>query len=292
MLVRHDERTEFDFHGLKVADYGATAENTASLAIVEVPAGGRHPFAYSSRCEKIYYMLEANLRFQVDGVRYDANDGDLVIVSRNTVFCYWNDSQEPAKALLVHVPAFDPAAEHVLPDEIRTHDLHLRGERIALRPMTENDWEHVLAWNADPEVLVWSDDTTEIRPEEDTKDIYRSVSRFAFVFIIEYEGDPIGECWLQKMNLPEIIEKFPGKDLRRIDIMIGRKDLWGQGLGSDAIKALVKFGFEQDGADGIFTLVSSKNLRSQWAFKKAGFGKAPLEWRGEVALAVWRELSD
>ncbi len=292
MLIHCGDARTFDFHGLKVADYGATADNTASLAIVEVPAGGQHPFAYSSRCEKIYCVLEGNLRFNVDGVRYDANDGDVVIVSENTIFCYWSDSQKPVKALLVHVPAFDPEAEHVLPDEIRLHDVHLRGGRIALRPMTEDDWEHVLAWNADPEVLVWSDDTTEIRPEEDTKDIYRSVSQFAFVFIIECEQEPIGECWLQKMNLPEIIEKFPGKDLRRIDIMIGRKDLWGQGLGSDAIRTLVEFGFEQEGADGIFTLVSLKNLRSQKAFRKAGFRDAPLEWRGEVALAVWRERSD
>jgi RimJ/RimL family protein N-acetyltransferase len=155
--------------------------------------------------------------------------------------------------------------------------------------MTENDWEHVLAWNADPEVLVWSDETTEIRPEEDTKNIYRSVSRFAFVFIIEYEGEPIGECWLQKMNLPEIIEQFPRKDLRRIDIMIGRKDLWGQGLGSDAIKTLVEFGFEQEGADGIFGIVGPKNVRSRRAFEKAGLRDTSLECRGEVALAVWRQ---
>jgi RimJ/RimL family protein N-acetyltransferase/mannose-6-phosphate isomerase-like protein (cupin superfamily) len=291
MLIRHGEAREFDFHGLRVADYGATCEGTASVATVEVPAGGRHRFAYSSRCEKLYFVTGGTVQFDVDGVVYKAGPGDLVVVPRGDVFRYANWWDESAKMLLVHVPAFDPAAEHVLPNEIRLHDVHVRGKRIALRPMTENDWEHVLAWNADPEVLVWSDDTTEIRPEEDTKDIYRSVSRFAFVFIIEDEGEPIGECWLQKMNLPEIIEQFPGKDLRRIDIMIGRKDVWGQGLGSDAIKALVAFGFEQDGADGIFTLVSPKNLRSQRAFRKAGFRQAPLEWRGEVALAVWREMS-
>lgn len=292
MLVRHDERREFRFHDLEVADFGALAGGRASAAAVEVPPKGASPFSYSHASERMFFVLEGELQFNVDGVRYDANEGDLVIVSQNTVSRYWNDSQELAKVLVVHVPAFDAEKEHVLPDEIRTHDVHLRGERIALRPMTENDWEHVLAWNADPEVLIWSDDITEIRPEEETKDIYRSVSRFAFVFIIEHEGEPIGECWLQKMNLPEIIEQFPGKDLRRIDIMIGRKDLWGQGLGSDAIKALVKFGFEHDGADGIFTLVRSNNLRSQGAFKKAGFRDAPLEWPGEVALAVWREMSD
>ena len=289
MLIRRDEAREFQFHGVTIRDYGAAVERSASVTTVEVPAGGRHPFAYSSRCEKLYSVIEGSVQFGVDGVVYKAGPGDLVVVPKGDVFRYGNWWDESAKMLLVHVPAFDLAAEHVLPDEIRLHDVHLRGERIALRPMTENDWEHVLAWNADPEVLVWSDDTTEIRPEEDTKDIYRSVSQFAFVFIIEYEDEPIGECWLQKMNLPEIIKQFPGKDLRRIDIMIGRKDLWGKGLGSDAIKALAEFGFEQDGADGIFGVVTPENTRSRRAFEKAGLRDTSLECRGDVTLAVWRQ---
>lgn len=176
------------------------------------------------------------------------------------------------------------------PRELRAHYVHLAGERVRLRPMTEEDWEHVLAWNADPEVLIWSDETDKVRPEEETKDIYRSVSRFAYVFIIEHEGEPIGECWLQKMNLQKIIEQFPGKDLRRIDIMIGRKDLWGQGLGTDTIRTLVKFGFEREGADGIFGLVDAKNVRSWRAFEKAGLEECKeLREGSERRLVVWRE---
>lgn len=54
--------------------------------------------------------------------------------------------------------------------------------------------------------------------------MYRSVSQNAYCFIIEYDSDPIGECWLQKMNLKRIINKFPDCDCRRIDIMIGEKE--------------------------------------------------------------------
>ena len=200
------------------------------------------------------------------------------------MFRYENHGEAPVRMLLTHVPAFDPAAEHLLPDEMRKHDVHLHGKRVVLRPMTEGDWEDVLAWNADPEVLIWSDGTKEVRPEEVTKDIYRGVSRFAFVFIIEHEGEPIGECWLQKMNLPEVVAAYPGKDLRRIDLMIGRKDLWGQGLGTDTIRTLVEFGFEEDGTDGIFGMVEAENRRSWRAFEKAGF--AEVEVGGMV---VWRE---
>jgi len=34
--------------------------------------------------------------------------------------------------------------------------------------------------------------------------IYRPVSANAFCFIIEVAGQPVGECWLQKMNIPDI----------------------------------------------------------------------------------------
>jgi len=286
MLVRRDELSEFESHGLKVADYGATAGCTASVAVVEVPSEGRHPFAYSSRCEKLYLVLDGEVRFIVDSVFYRPRAQDIVIVPKGAVFRYQNEGDHAARMLLVHVPAFDPEAEHLLPEELRAHDVHLQGEKVSLRPMAEDDWERVLAWNADPEVLIWSEGTEDVRPEEDTKDIYRSVSRFAFVFIIEHDGQAIGECWLQQMNLPEMIERFPGKDLRRIDLMIGRKDLWGKGLGTDAIETLVRFGFEKEEADGIFGWVRPENRRCQRAFEKAGFRETAV---GEVrGLMVWR----
>ena len=57
--------------------------------------------------------------------------------------------------------------------------------------------------------------------------IYRWISTRAHCFIMEVGGNPIGECWLQRMNLQRIVAQFPDKDLRRIDLMIGEKELWG-----------------------------------------------------------------
>ncbi len=136
--------------------------------------------------------------------------------------------------------------------------------------MTEEDWPHLLVWNADPEVLVWSDGIDQPRPEEETKEIYRSVSIFAHNFIVEYQGEPIGECWLQKMNLPDLIDRFPGRDLRRIDLVIGRKDLWGQGLGTDILRTLLRFAFEVERADGVFGMVEKYNPRSRARVRKGG----------------------
>lgn len=285
MLIKPDQTTPFDLHELAVHDYGATAEGAASVAVIEVPAHGAHPRAYSSRCHKLLFMLSGALRFNVDGIAYTAREGDLVIIPRGQIFDYFDCWGQPSRLLLVHVPAYDETAEHLVPNVLRAHNVNLRGERVTLRPMTEEDWDYVCAWDTDPEVLFWSDDPdTAPRAQEETKAIYRGVSLFAYVFVIELEGEPIGECWLQKLNLPEIIERFPGRDLRRIDIAIGRKDLWGKGLGSDAIRTLLRFAFERERADGVYYGVRADNLRSRRAAQKAGFG--PLE--GADGLIAWR----
>ena len=290
MLLKQIDLEAFDYHGLSIRDFGPALNGAASVAVIRVPEQGEHPFSYSSACDKVYYVLEGRLQFSVDGVIYRADRGDVVIVPKGAIFQYYDAWDRPSRLLLFHLPAFDPAAEHVLPDLLRVHAVHLQGERVTLRPMTEEDWPHVLAWNADPEVLVWSDGTDEVRPEEDTKSIYRGVSLFALVFVIEMEGEPIGECWLQKMNLPEMIALFPGQDLRRLDIMIGRKDLWGHGLGSDAIRTLADFGLEQERADAIFAMVSARNPRSQRAFLRAGFEFLPLAATEECRPLVRRTM--
>jgi len=138
--------------------------------------------------------------------------------------------------------------------------------------MTESDWEVLARWNSDPEVLWFCEgDDVKSRSLEEVQGIYRQVSQSAFCFIIEVDGSAIGECWLQKMNLDRVLSRCPGKDCRRIDLTIGEKNQWGRGYGTDVIKTLTRFGFEEEGADMIFGLVYDYNPRSLRAFAKAGY---------------------
>lgn len=161
----------------------------------------------------------------------------------------------------------------MLMQTLRSHNITLRGERVVLRPMTEGDWDILFRWNNDPDVLYFAEgDDVSSRTLEEVQRIYRGVSQHAICFIAEHDGAPIGECWLQEMNVDRIRQEFPGLDLRRIDLAIGEKHLWGQGLGTEMIRLLVAFGFEQEGADIIFGVdVGGHNPRSRRAFEKAGF---------------------
>ena len=167
---------------------------------------------------------------------------------------------------------------------LRQHDVALegqtpRGVSVRLRPMTEGDWDILFKWNNDPKVLYYSegDDVTGYTLE-DVQDLYRGVSSNAFCFVIEADGKPIGECWLQRMNLERILAdsehplKYPDLDCRRVDLMIGEKQVWGQGIGTEVIRLLTEFGFAKEGADRIFGCdVVDYNIRSRKAFQRVGY---------------------
>ncbi len=159
-------------------------------------------------------------------------------------------------------------------DMLREHSVTLRDGEIVLRPMTENDWDVLYRWNNDPEVLHYADGPGVTgRSLAEVHGMYRGVSRAAFVFMIELGGLPIGECWLQRMNLPHILDRHPASDCRRIDLTIGEKAHWGQGIGSRVIRMLTAFGFETEGADRIYgCCVADYNVRSRRAFEGQGYG--------------------
>jgi len=156
---------------------------------------------------------------------------------------------------------------------LKTRDVTLRLGRIVLRPLTERDWDVLLRWNSDPEVLYFSEGTdVSSWTLEEVQGIYRTVSQASYCFIIEFDGKPVGECWLQKMNLPRILARHAGFDCRRIDLMIGEKTYWHRGIGTKAVLLLVEFGFEREKADMVFACdVADYNVASLNMFRKCGF---------------------
>lgn len=156
------------------------------------------------------------------------------------------------------------------PDALRTHKFVLNDHEIYLRPMTENDWDLLVDWNNRPEVLRYSEgDPTDGHPLETVKRIYRGVSQHAYCFIIMLANKPIGECWIQEMNLKRIREAFPSSLCYRIDLMIGESTQWGRGIGTRAIAMLTEFGFHELRADMIFGCdIQEENKRCIGAFRR------------------------
>lgn len=166
---------------------------------------------------------------------------------------------------------------------IVTHDVHLRGRcgagKICLRPASDADIPLLCELNRDPRALIWSSGSEEPYTEEMVRLIWGYVSPMALCFIIEVEGVPVGDCWLQRMNLPQVIARYPeGTDIRRIDMSIGRVDYWGQGVGTAMVELLMEYAFTADGADVLHCMCDSRNTRSDRIWRRLGF---ELVWKDE-----------
>ena len=148
-----------------------------------------------------------------------------------------------------------------------------RGLDVYLRPLTERDWPLLYRWNSDPEVLYYSEgNDVACYSQEDVQGIYRTVCKAAYCFVIETGGVPVGECWLQRMNIDRILALYPGLDCRRIDLMIGEKAYWGQGIGTETIRLLTEFGFVDLLVNVIHNAhIADYNERSRRAFERVGY---------------------
>ncbi len=163
---------------------------------------------------------------------------------------------------------------------IQSHDITLYGGNdtysIALSPLSDEHLPYLYKWCADPEVLYWTEggtnDLTLSYGPETVHKIYGGVSQNALCFLIEVDGVPIGECWLQKMNLPRVLDMYDSEaDVRRIDISIGEKSYWNRGIGTFCLGMVVDYAFAGEHVDVLHCLCEDYNARSCRMWEKHGF---------------------
>ena len=161
---------------------------------------------------------------------------------------------------------------------IKSHDNTLYGGNgefnIELKPLCDEHLPYLYKWCSDLDVLYWTetDEVGEPYAKETVHDIYGGVSQNALCFLIEVNGIAIGECWLQKMNMPNVIAMYPEyTDVRRIDMAIGEKDYWNRGIGTKLIQMLVDFAFNSEQVEVLHCFCEEYNKRSQRVWEKNGF---------------------
>jgi len=158
---------------------------------------------------------------------------------------------------------------------IKTHDVTLYGGNdvdIILRPLCDEHLPLLYKWGGDPEVVYWSD-TGNVNDfdEESVRSIYGSVSQNGLCFLAEIDQYPIGNFWLQKMNISEVSALYPGLDVRRIEAEIGEKEHWGRGIGTEIVHMLIDYAFYGENVDVLHCFSADYNLRSQKTLLKQGF---------------------
>ena len=158
--------------------------------------------------------------------------------------------------------------------------LALRTKRLLLREFKEKDWEAVHVYASDAEVvkyLPWGPNT-----EEETKEfIHRAIKyqeerprlHFELAAVLKADDSLIGGC---DLNISSPVDRCGsiGYCLNRI--------YWSAGLGTEAVEALILYGFEQLGLHRIWATCDPENLASIRVLEKAGMKR-----EGQLRENAW-----
>jgi len=144
--------------------------------------------------------------------------------------------------------------------------MELRGERVRLRPTTGADRAALKAIRDEPEVARWWDVQTDAWPD-DADDLV--------LHTIEFENQVVG--------LVQFWEE-PDPDYRHadVDILLTTR-LHGQGLGTDAMRAITRHLIDDRGHHRITLTTSPDNARAIRVYKKVGFERVGVTRKSERA---------
>jgi RimJ/RimL family protein N-acetyltransferase len=132
-------------------------------------------------------------------------------------------------------------------------------------------------WFSDPEVRTFLLINSPISHAQEEKWFERKLEEEdSELFAIEtLDGKHIGN-----------IELFDVHHIHRqaeLGVVLGEKSYWGQGYGSDAIRALLRFAFEELNLHRVQLRVYEDNARGRRAYEKCGF-----QLEGRLRDAVYR----
>jgi Acetyltransferases, including N-acetylases of ribosomal proteins len=139
----------------------------------------------------------------------------------------------------------------------------IRGERVFLRPGERSDIPLFVEWFNDAETISFLSMRASMSVAMEEKWFEHMLEQqgkdaFHFVICLIEDGRPIGTMALFGIDY---VNGHAG-----IGISIGEKDLWGQGLGTDAMFALLDFGFGQLRLERIWLEVYDFNGRARRSY--------------------------
>jgi len=144
--------------------------------------------------------------------------------------------------------------------------LMLEGRQVRLRAVERVDLPTFVKWLNDPEVTQFLESSGPMSMEAEERWYAKLQAGEDKVYSIDTkEGKLIGNVGVMKIDW---------KDRRAvIGIMIGEKEHWDKGYGTDAIETLVRYLFEELNMHRIYLLADERNTRAIRCYEKVGFRK-------------------
>jgi RimJ/RimL family protein N-acetyltransferase len=143
----------------------------------------------------------------------------------------------------------------------------LIGDRIYLRPLDEEaDLDRCLGWINDPDILATLGRRSPMSRSMEREWLlgqYQDDRTFSLAIILKDGDRHIGNTGLHAIAPVDRSAEF--------GLLIGEKDVWGEGYGPEAGRLILAHGFGQLGLHRIFLRVFSFNERARRVYEKIGF---------------------
>jgi RimJ/RimL family protein N-acetyltransferase len=143
----------------------------------------------------------------------------------------------------------------------------LSGQDVRLRVVEERDLSLLVRWMNDPEVRHWlhHSDRPDATVESGRGRFGLTEEAFPnLVWMIETrEGRPVGHVALLRVD--------PHHKRAELAISIGEKECWSRGYGTDAIRTVLRHGFEDLGLRRVDLHTDADNARGIRCYEKCGF---------------------
>jgi len=142
----------------------------------------------------------------------------------------------------------------------------IRGEKIILRAVEEEDLEDWQRWLSKPEIargLIMRYPVSRLAERQLIEQSARPQPNDKIFAIDTLAGLYIGSCGLHRISW---------EDRRAtLGIFIGQRSQWGKGYGTDATRVLVRFGFDEMNLNRIDLHVFADNERAIRCYETVGF---------------------
>ncbi|MAF13388.1 MAG: GNAT family N-acetyltransferase [Parcubacteria group bacterium] len=156
-------------------------------------------------------------------------------------------------------------------------NITLKGDNIILRPLSLKDAPNFCKWLKDQEVAkflgIYDQPVPTLKEERQWIKDHQKDKETLDLAIETKEGVHIGSIALRDLR--------SNSNRATFGIMIGDKKYWGQGLGTEAAKLVIEYGFKKLKLHRIYLQHLAYNIRGHKSYKKVGFRKEG-EFRDQV----------
>jgi len=174
----------------------------------------------------------------------------------------------------------------------------LEGAHVTLRPADDTDPPRFVPWFADMEVTRYLGRRTGAALYQEV-DFFKRVgeSKNDVLWIIDADGEAVGATGIHQIDWPNAHGTT--------GIVIGRRDKWGRGIATEAMRLRTRYAFRELNLTKLMTEVFMDNPASRRALEKNGYKTVGVHrhhfftggewhdvWIGEVLRDDWTKLAE